>query len=323
MEQATLLPEILKTLYRTMLLIRRVEETISVLHPEQEMRCPIHLSIGQEAPAAGLGAHLKATDYLWSTHRCHAHYLAKGGSVEALFAELYGKATGCAGGRAGSMHLVSTEAGMMGASAVVGSSIPLAVGAALAAKMRGEDKIAVACFGDAATETGVFHESMSFASLHSLPIIFFCENNLYSVMTRIDARQVADDISARAAAYHMPGVRVDGNDVLAVYRAVEEAASRARGGAGPTLIECRTYRWREHCGPNFDYGMGTRTREELAQWMAHCPLRRMESALDAHGIDAVSRAEMREEIDRNIDRAADAAQKAPFPEPASLFAHVY
>lgn len=260
-------------LYRRMVLIRKTEEKIVELYPEQEIRCPTHLSIGQEAAAAGVCGSLRSDDRIFSTHRCHAHYVAKGGDLKLMFAELYGRQTGCARGKGGSMHLVQPDLGIMGASAIVGGTIPMAVGSALAAQMQGLDRVAVAFFGDGAVEEGVFHESLNFAALRKLPVLFACENNFYATHSHQSARQPADNIHERAAGYCMPGVRVDGTDVWAVYEAAHAAVERARSGGGPTLLEIRAYRWKEHVGPNFDYSLGYRTKEELDGWMDRCPIR--------------------------------------------------
>ncbi|MDP2932326.1 MAG: thiamine pyrophosphate-dependent dehydrogenase E1 component subunit alpha, partial [Chloroflexota bacterium] len=226
-------------MYEMMLRIRRVEDKIVEVYPEQEMRCPTHLSIGQEAAAVGVCAALRRDDCVFSTHRCHAHYLAKGGDIRRLFAELYGKKTGCTGGKGGSMHFADESVGMMGTSAIVGASIPLAVGAALAFSMKGNDRVAVAFFGDAGVEQGVFHESLNFAALRRLPVLFACENNQYATQTHIAKRQALDNIYQRGEIYGIPGERVDGNDVLAVYQAAQRAVERGRRGEGPTLLECR------------------------------------------------------------------------------------
>jgi pyruvate dehydrogenase E1 component alpha subunit len=307
-----------------MALIRRAEETIVALYPEQEMRCPTHLSIGQEASAVGVCAALRADDVIFSGHRCHAHYLAKGGDLRAMMAELYGRETGCAHGRGGSMHLVDPGAGVMGASAVVAGSIPLAVGAALARRMRDGDGVAVAFFGDGAVEEGTFQESLAFAALRRLPVVFACENNFYATYSPLSSRQVADNIFERGAPLRVPGVRVDGNDVTAVYRVAREAVSRARRGDGPTLLELRTYRWRDHVGPGFDIAVGYRTRAELDGWVARDPVACFARALQKSG---VLPGDAREAIDAELDRAlADAvafAKASPFPGDAELAAHVH
>jgi pyruvate dehydrogenase E1 component alpha subunit len=237
--------------------------------------------------------------------------------------ELYGRRTGCARGKGGSMHLVDPSVGMMGASAIVGGTIPMAVGSALAFQMQKADRTAVAFFGDGAVEEGIFHESLSFASLKKLPVLFVCENNLYATYSHQNARQPADNIHQRARAYKVPGVRVDGNDVTRVYLAVSRAVAQARAGLGPTLIECRTYRWRDHVGPNFDLEVGYRTREELEAWMARCPVKRCERELTRLGAREAELSQMREQIRAEVSAAFDAARSGKFPEPSELAEHVY
>jgi pyruvate dehydrogenase E1 component alpha subunit len=240
-----------------------------------------------------------------------------------MFAELYGKATGCCGGKGGSMHLAAPEVGMLGASAIVAGSVPLAVGCALAASLRGIDEVAVAFFGDAAMEQGVTHESLAFAALRRLPVLFVCENNLYATNSFLAARQVSNDIAPRAAAHEVPGAIVDGNDVVAVHKVALAAAERARRGKGPTFIEIKTYRWREHVGPNYDVGPGGRPQAELDAWMAQDPLAALARRLERR---RVLPAADREALDRAIEeelRAAVAFAKAsPFPDAAALYADV-
>jgi pyruvate dehydrogenase E1 component alpha subunit len=324
LDLAGLAPHLPVRLYQSMALIRKAEEKIVALYPEQEIRCPTHLSIGQEATAVGVCAALRATDVIYSGHRCHAHYLAKGGDLRAMMAELYGRVTGCARGKGGSMHLVDPAAGAMGASAIVGGSMPLAVGSALAGRLRGRDTVAVAFFGDGATEEGVFHESVSFAALHRLPVLFACENNFYATYSPLPSRQVADNIFERVTPLGVPGVRVDGNDVTAVYRAAAGAVERARRGEGPTLLEMRTYRWRDHVGPNFDIGVGYRAQAELDAWMARDPVAALAQALEARGVlPATERAAIDAQIDAAIDDAVTFAKASPFPDLSELERHVY
>ena len=318
-----LAPERLKAFYVQMTRIRRAEEAIVARYPEQEIRCPTHLSIGQEAVAVGVCQALSERDVVLSGHRCHAHYLAKGGSLRRMFAELYGKATGCCGGKGGSMHLASPETGMLGASAIVAGTVPIAVGAALAAALRGSDDVSVAFFGDAGIEQGVTHESLAFAALRRLPVVFVCENNLYATLTPLSKRQVSADIWPRAVAHGVPGVSVDGNDVLAVYEAAAHAVARARAGDGPTFIEAKTYRWREHVGPNFDVELGYRTQAELDAWMARDPLLRHARILETSGVlTAAERLALDREVEAEVADAVRFAKASPFPEPAALYADV-
>lgn len=307
-----------------MLRIRKVEEKIAALYPQQEMRCPCHLYVGQEAVAAGVCAALTREDYIVGSYRSHGIYLAKGGGLKALLAELYGKVTGVSKGRSGSMQLFAPEVGFLCTSAIVGGPVPIGVGAALAATLRGEDRISAAFFGDGATEEGVFHESMNFASLKKLPVIFICENNFYATYSHQSARQCADNIYERAASYKMPGFRVDGNNVLDVYEAAQEAVKRARGGGGPTLLECRTYRWLEHVGPYPDTHLGYRSEEEVKEWMSRCPIKTFESRLLKEGILTPAKiAEWTAELEKEINDAVSFAQQSPFPSAETVGEGVY
>ena len=315
--------ELLTSLYVEMARIRKAEEAIVARYPEQEMRCPAHLSIGQEAVAAGVCAALGPDDTALSGHRCHAHYLAKGGGLREMFAELYGKATGCCAGKGGSMHLTAPQVGMLGASAIVAGTIPMAVGSALAASLRGTSDVSVAFFGDAAMEQGVTHESLAFAALRHLPVLFVCENNLYATHSPLAARQPSADIWPRAAAHGVPGVGVDGNDVLEVYRAARAAVERSRRGDGPTFIEAKTYRWREHVGPNFDIDLGYRTQAELDAWIARDPLVIHAGRLETMGIlSAADRAAIDARVEADVAAAVEFARASAFPEPAALYTDV-
>lgn len=303
----------LREIYKVLLMIRKVEEKIIELYSEQEIRCPTHLYIGQEAIATGVCANLKKTDYIVSNHRGHGHYLAKGGDLNAMMAELYGKRTGCAKGRGGSMHLSWPRAGMIGSTSIVGGCIPIAVGMAFAFKMRGSRQISAAFFGDAAVEEGAFHESLNFASLHKLPVLFICENNFYAVQSPIKNRQVGE-IYKKVRGYEMKGLLVDGTDVLEVFKVVREAVKQLRQGKGPILIECQAYRWMEHVGPNFDYNLGYRTKEELEKWMKKCPLKRYTKFLLDNNI--LSKQELKRidiKIEREMENAIEFARKSPLP----------
>jgi pyruvate dehydrogenase E1 component alpha subunit len=316
--------ESLRGMHHMMVLIREAEEAIARYYHEQEMRCPTHLCVGQEAVAAGLGAALRRDDYAFCTYRSHGIYLAKGGDLKGMMAELYGKATGVQRGKAGSMQLGAPEVGLLCASALVGGTVPQAVGAALAAKMRGEDKVSVSFHGDAATEEGVWHEAMNFASLKKLPVIFLCENNFFAVYTHISERQATGNIYKRAAGYGIPSARVDGNDVLAVHKAVAKAVERARKGGGPTFIEAMTYRWREHCGPNWDDQLGYRDVKEAKAWIARDPIKKFEKQLLAK--KAMTKAEIedvRKSILQEVEAAIAFAKSSPFPDASELTAGVY
>jgi TPP-dependent pyruvate/acetoin dehydrogenase alpha subunit len=297
-----------RKLYRDMLRIRRLEERIKATYHLREMRSPPHLCMGHEAVAVGVCAALRASDVVFPYYRSHGWYLAKGGNLNAMMAELFGRETGCSRGWGGSMHLIDLSAGVMGTSAIVAGTISHAAGVALTFRMRGQDSVAVAVFGDGATEEGVFHETMNFAALRKLPVIFVCENNLYATNTHIRDRQAQTEIYRHAERFGMPGVQADGNDVLAVHAQATRAIDRARRGDGPTLIEFHTYRMVEHCGINEDDDLGYRTLEEVNAWRARGPLVR------AH--DLVSdgeRTRMIEEIETEINGACAHAHSAPWP----------
>ncbi len=269
-------PETLKQLYYQMLRIRTVEEKIAELYPEQEMRCPVHLCIGQEAIAVGVCANLSPTDYVLSNHRSHGHYLAKGGNLKAMMAELYGKVTGCSQGKGGSMHLADLSVGFLGATPIVGRTIPIAVGTALGSVMRGDKRVSVIFFGDAATEEGAFHESIDFAVLKRLPVIFVCENNLYAMSTKADKAIAAESVADRAEAYRMRAMAADGNDVVAVFLSAKEAIENARKGEGPTLLECITYKLKGHgVYDKAEY----RPKEEVEEWRRRDPIDTFEAKL--------------------------------------------
>lgn len=307
-----------------MLKIRRFEERIIDLYPEQQMRTPVHLYIGQEAIAAGVCADLKQEDYIFSTHRNHGHFIAKGIDLKPFMAELYGKESGCSRGKGGSMHIVAKEYGIFGASAIVAGSLALAVGAALACKMKKEKRVTVAFFGDGAVDEGTFHEGLNFAALKKLPVIFVCENNFYATNSHQSARQSQDNIAKRAESYGMLGAQVDGSDVLKVYDWAKEAIDKARTGFGPSLIECRTYRFRAHVGPECDYEKGCRPKEELEEWMEKCPVQTYKNHLLKHKIISESEiADMVEEIDAQIDAAVEFAKTSPFPDTSEIFQDVY
>ncbi len=315
---------VLVRMYETMLRIRMFEEKIVELYPAQEMKCPVHLCIGQEAIAAGVCAALEKKDYVFSNHRGHGHLIAKGNMMGPIMAELYGKATGCSRGKGGSMHLIDIENGIMGTSAIVGGGIPLGVGSALASQMRDEDRVTAIFFGDGAFEEGVFYESFNFAALRSLPVVFVCENNFYATNSPQKARQAACRISETASAFGSTGVCVDGNDALEVYKAAADAVSRARKGLGPTLIEAMTYRWKGHVGHEPDYANGDRTKEELDDWMRRCPIDAMSVFMLKNNIAATDEMERaRAVIETEIEEAVGFAQKSPFPAPSELLTDVF
>ena len=312
-------------LLESMVRIRKVEEAIAAHYPEQKMRCPVHLSIGQEAASAGVCAALRPDDLAMSGHRSHAHYLGKGGSLNAMIAEIYGKETGCCHGRGGSMHLVDLAAGFVGAVPIVGSTIPIATGLAFADHQLKRDRVTVAFLGEAATEEGVFHESVNFASLHKLPIVFVCENNLYSVYSPMSVRQPAHrEVWQLAAGHGVTAHQGDGNDPLAVYELARAAVAQARSGQGPVFLELKTYRWREHCGAGFDNHIGYRTEAEYQSWRERDPIATFERRLQAAGtFDAARFAQFTASVDAEIAEAFAQADRAPFPAAATLMDHVY
>ena len=315
--------ELLTGLYRTMLLIRLTEERIAALIEAKEIKTPCHLCIGQEAIAAGVCGALDGQDSIWGGHRSHGHYLAKGGDLNGLLAEILGKTTGCSTGRGGSMHLIDTAVGVMGTVPLVGATIPLAAGAAWASKLRGDGRVAVAFFGDGATEEGHFHESLNLASLFRLPVLFVCENNFYSTHMPLAERRPKDNIVQSADLHGMPGVRVDGNDVMEVYESARAAVKRARDGQGPTLLECRTYRWRGHVGPAWDLDVGEQRRRELEEWLPKDPLPRLRRRIVEAGGRLDEFDTMEQEVRADIEAAVRFARDSPTPDPSELLQHVY
>jgi TPP-dependent pyruvate/acetoin dehydrogenase alpha subunit len=312
----------LRAMYVTMLRIRKFEERVAQLVSQKEIICPCHLYIGQEAVATGVCAALRRDDYVFSTHRSHGHYIAKGGDMKALMAELYGKESGCSRGRGGSMHLASPDIGLPGSSAIVAGTVPLAVGAALAFSIREKDSVSVAFFGDGAACEGVWYESLNFASLKKLPVIFICENNLYSTHMPIAACLADANIYRKADAFNMPGVRVDGNDVTAVFKVADRAIEDARHGKGPTLIECMTYRWRGHVGPSDDLDKGLRSKEELDYWTKRCPIKMFEDFLFKRGIlSEPERTRICKGVERETEEALAFAKVSRYPDSGELLSH--
>ncbi len=296
-------------LFESMLRIRLVEESIANKYSEQKMRCPTHLSIGQEAIAVGVCANLTSQDQVLSTHRAHAHYLAKGGCLNSMMAEIYGKASGCSKGMGGSMHLIDTSVGFMGSTAIVGNTIPVAVGLALEKNLTRKKSIACVFFGDGATEEGAFYESVNFAIIHSLPILFICENNLYSVYSGLEVRQPVDrKIYKMVRAMGISAQHGNGNDVEEVARKVKHAKTMILKSGGPQFLEFDTYRWREHCGPNFDNNIGYREESEFLKWKKKDPLKNFYSENSQKYIDRKI-----DTISQEIDDAHQFADDSKFP----------
>lgn len=304
----------LKNLYYQTLRIRLIEEFIAQKYNQQEMRCPVHLCIGQEAIAAGVCANLEKEDVVMSNHRSHGHYLAKGGNLPKMIAELYGKKTGCARGRGGSQHLIDLSVNFYGSTPIVGGTIPVAVGVAWATAMRKQKKIVVVFMGDAAVEEGIFHESLNFAALKKLPLLFVCENNFYSITTHISDRQPKREVFNLIKGHGITSFQEDGNDVVKVYDLAQKATGLIKGGKGPIFLEFLTYRLKEHCGPN-DEPPGTRPQKEIQFWKSKDPVRQMKNYLltnsytDKKEIDA-----WQKKIWKEIDYAFDFAKKSQFPQ---------
>jgi TPP-dependent pyruvate/acetoin dehydrogenase alpha subunit len=305
--------------YRSLYRIRRVEEEVARVYPTDVIKSPVHLSIGQESVSVGLCEALRPDDAAFGTYRSHALYLAKGGDLRAMIAELYGKATGCAQGKGGSMHLVDVAAGVFGASAVVGTTIPHAVGYAYALKLRREPRVVLCVFGDGAVDEGVFYESLNFAALKRLPVLFACENNGYAIHTHQRLRQRLPEICARAAALGVPSQRIDDGDPFAIAAAARAATDAMRAGdAGPFFLECMTYRWREHVGPGEDWSLGYRDRAEAEPWIANDHVPRVGAMLDA-----ATRARVEREVEAEIADAFAFAAESPFPPAEALLRDVY
>jgi TPP-dependent pyruvate/acetoin dehydrogenase alpha subunit len=311
--------ETLERLYRKLLLTRRFEEVVADIYPTDKIKSPVHLSIGQEPIAVGVCDALRADDVVSGTYRGHAAYLAKGGDAKAMMAELFGKDSGCARGKGGSMHLVDMAHGVLGSSAVVGSTVPIAMGYAFALKREGRGRVVAAFFGDGATEEGVLWESLNFAALHKLPILFVCENNGYAIHEPIEKRWAVHDLIAKVRAFGLPASRIDGSDVVAIRAAAASAVVPMRAGAhGPSFIECMTYRWREHVGPDADFDAGYRSRAELEPWAAADAVARVGAM-----IGPATRHRIESEIERQVRDAVSFAEQSSMPALSELKTHVF
>jgi TPP-dependent pyruvate/acetoin dehydrogenase alpha subunit len=312
-------PELIARLYRSLFRIRRVEEEVARIYPSDKIKSPVHLSIGQEAVAVGVCDPLRKDDILFGTYRDHATYLAKGGDLRKMIAELYGKATGCAKGKGGSMHLIDLEVGSMGASAIVGTTIPHAVGFSYALRLAKSDRLVVSMFGDGAVDEGAFHESLNWAGVQKLPVIFVCENNHYAIHSHHLTRHASDNLCERAASYGMPAERVEGNDVLAIRSKMAQAVDELRKtGKGPRFFEFMTYRMKEHVGPNDDYHQGYRKTDEAAPWIDGDPIKQLARKLPADAKATIDRA-----VEEEIRDAFEFAEKSPFPDLKELHTDVY
>jgi pyruvate dehydrogenase E1 component alpha subunit len=313
--------EKLLEMYRTMMTIRLFETRVSELFAAGKVGGFIHLYIGEEAVATGVCAHLRDDDYITSTHRGHGHLIAKGGDLKLMMAELFGKKTGYCKGKGGSMHIADIDLGILGANGIVGGGPPIAAGAGLALKYQKKTGVVVCFFGDGASNQGTFHEGVNLASIWKLPVVFVCENNYYGISVSQAEHQNIDDIAERAQAYGIPGVAVDGNDVMAVYEAAGEAVKRARAGQGPSLVECKTYRHRGHFeGDPQVY----KPKEEQEAWFKKDPVPRFETSLLEMGVLTDEKvAAIKKEIQTRIEEAVKFAEESPWPKPEEVLEDVY
>ena len=314
-------PDVLLRLYRDMVLVRRFEEVVNELYLQGHIPSTLHLYIGQEAVAVGVCAALRPDDYLLSTHRPHGHALAKGVSPGAILAELYGKATGTCKAKGGSMHVGDIRLGMFPAIAIVGGNVPLAAGAAFASKRLKDGRVTACFFGEGAVNEGAWHEGVNAAAIWDLPVVFVCENNLYAASTPVQAVVNTATVADRARGYGIPGLTIDGNDVLAVMAATQQAVDRARAGQGPTLIECLTYR---QCGHSRSDPRTYRAREEEAAWKLKDPIDQFRAwLLNDHQVDEARLQALQAEVERTIREAIGFAESSPLPQPDDIYADVY
>jgi TPP-dependent pyruvate/acetoin dehydrogenase alpha subunit len=318
-------PEIAKQLLFGMRRIRFVELEIARRYGEGKMRCPTHLSVGQEAVSAAVGLALRKDDLAVSGHRAHAHYLGKGGSLRAMLAEIYGKVDGCARGRGGSMHLIDESVGFMGSTAIVAGTVPVGVGLAYGMKCKNTDQVSCVFHGDAVVEAGVFFESLNFAVVKKLPVLFLCENNQYSVYSHLRVRQPENrSIAKMAEGLGITASAGNGNDVVQVFKMTVDALNGIRVGSGPRFLEFSTYRWLEHCGPNFDNDIGYRSEEEFLEWKKRDPIARYEDELISRGVLTHKDLKVMDaEIQREVFEAFDFADASPYPDPESAGFDLY
>jgi pyruvate dehydrogenase E1 component alpha subunit len=308
-------------MYRKMLEIRHFEEKVYDLYGQNLVPGTIHLYAGQEAVAVGVCANLRRDDYITSTHRGHGHCIAKGAQLNRVMAEILGRKTGYCKGKGGSMHIADFSIGMLGATAVVGAGLPIAAGAGLSIRLRKTDQVVACFFGEGASNQGTFHEGINMAAVWKLPVLFVCENNLYAMGTRQSRVMVVENVADRAAAYGIPGVVVDGNNVMAVYEAAREAVERARSGKGPTLMECKTYRHKGHS--RFDPA-AYRPKEEVEEWLKRDPIARFKARfLEVKTITEEEADKIEQEVVAAVDDAVKFALESPYPEPEEALEHVY
>ena len=315
--------DLIVRLYKMMLLIRKFELRLAEVYHTDAVKSPIHLSVGQESVAVGVCDPLLADDIVSNTYRCHATYIAKGGDLKEMMAELYGKATGCAGGKAGSMHLIDMKHGVLGASAVVGTTVPIAAGYAFAlqkeSKLTGHQRVVASLFGDGCTEEGCFYETLNFAALKKLPILFVCENNALAIHTPIQKRWATQQLCERVATYGIETHKIADSDVFAIRDQVTDALHKIRHEkSGPIFIECVTYRWLEHVGPRDDHGDGYRDHIVFNEWKARDQIERLGKMLDA-----ATREQIQQEVAATIQEAEQFAEQSPYPGAEELLSHVY
>lgn len=314
-------------LYKELLRVRFAETALAERYKQQEMRTPTHFGIGQEAIAVGVCQAVRKSDVAYSHHRSHNHFLAKGGSVYRLAAELFGRVTGCSGGRGGSVHLTDRDQGFIASSAILGEAMAAATGSALAFSMDHSDRISIAFFGDAVAEEGAFYECLNYAALHRLPVLFVCENNGYATESPLSIRQPEGaSISNRVASFGIPAEQFDGNNVIAVYQAAQKAIASIRSGNGPYFLEFSTYRWLEHVGAFFDHEMHRtyRSKEELVSWQQHCPILCCETELlHRKAADYEILANLKNSTQQQILRDIERAYGDAWPTPSDLFQNVY
>jgi len=316
-------PSQLVQMLRTMILIREFDERAIALRTAGKIYGAVHPYVGQEAVAAGVCSTLTVRDRVTSTHRGHGHCIAKGADIRRMMAELFGRADGYCKGKGGSMHIADFAVGMLGANGIVGGGLPIACGAALAAKLEAKGDVTVCFFGDGAAAEGEFHEALNIAGLWKLPIVFVCENNQYAANNAVAVQHPRPDIASHAAAYDMPGVTVDGNDVLDVHARTGEAVARARRGEGPSLLECQTYRWHFHAMRNTP-PPETRSPDEILSWKARDPIARLEQhGLERGLLSAAEIGAMRERVKSDLEAAVAFAEQSPFPDPKDLLVDMF
>ncbi len=316
--QSTLSSDDYRRLYESLQRIRCVEERIAEIYPSDKIKSPIHLSIGQEAISVGICDNLNRDDVVVGTYRGHALYLAKGGNLNQFMAELFGKTDGCARGKGGSMHMIDMSHNILGSSAVVSTHIPVAMGYAWRLKQQAKGQVIACFFGDGATEEGVFYETLNFASLHKLPILFVCENNGLAIHASIEKRWSQRNLLSKVAGFGIETAAVTGMDILEIHHKAGAAIEKLRSGSGPQFLECHTYRWRQHVGPNEDFDAGYRTRDEMAPWVANDQVARIAKKLD-EGV----RAQIDSQITGEIECAERFAEDSPFPKTQELWEYVY